>query len=340
LNKNLSKNILKQLKSIKKDKDISFLLSKYPMIELKKSFNQFSTDYIKKKLPKNGMILYVIKNYNDIFIWMLAKDFKKSILLEDTHKKYTKILKNYNEKIAKLENTISVSRAFYYKVFKPIRKYYRTDKMKKDPLIFITDNAMEKMPFEILGKKNMLAEKHTIVYISSLISGFKKLQKVSKLVNIVGTDKKKISNYLENIAIEESGIKFEVSGKKQKGFLHLHVPLRYDNKFKKLYIGEKSFSSIKKKSDYYYIPERSFKLISKNDFSVYSSGYGISGLIINDSFIHDVNNALFVDKFYKAINNNKDIIKAFDMARNFIRTNKESKHPAYWAGIRLYLNGF
>ena len=83
---------------------------------------------------------------------------------------------------------------------------------------------MEKMPFEILGKKNMLAEKHSIVYISSLISGFKKIKKPAKTVNIIGKDESKIYNYLENIAIDESGIKFDLSGKKHKGFLHLHLP--------------------------------------------------------------------------------------------------------------------
>ena len=76
-----------------------------------------------------------------------------------------------------------------------------------------------------------------------------------------------------------------------------------------------------------------------NDFSIINSIKGVNALIINNAFNHDMNNALFTDTFYKELNKNNKLIPAFSKAKSSIRNSSEYKHPAYWAGIRLYLNG-
>ena len=102
---------------------------------------------------------------------------------------------------------------------------------------------MEAVPFEIMGEKNSLEEKYSIVYLSSLLSGLKRFNKSEKFVNIVENKNKNINNHLERIAIYESGIRHKSSGLLDSNICHLHIPVTY-HKLRKNYILEISLTSM------------------------------------------------------------------------------------------------
>ena len=126
-----------------------------------------------------------------------------------------------------MKNTIEISKSLY-EIFKQLEEVYK----KKKTIIFITDNELEKVPFEIIGKRSLLEETRRIVYMPSLLSTFLNTNNAdlgNRAVSIVKSKDKSIAHELELIALKESGISHKLSEKANSNFWHLNGKIFIDS---------------------------------------------------------------------------------------------------------------
>ncbi|MDY6967331.1 MAG: hypothetical protein SVR08_01570 [Spirochaetota bacterium] len=331
------KKIIDEFKSIRSRKENNrfiSLLKRYPMLRFNALIRMLPLGQFQKQLPKEYIALYLVRNRQDIFTWAITKDFIKAIRIKDGYSKLNEIIKKYQKYLIQLKNTARISEDIY-KIFKPLERYYKNKKV----ILFITDHDMESVPYEIIGRKDILEESHTIIYLSSILSGFGNYHSGRKTVNLSNIQNIDLIHSLEETALKESGISYRTSDVVYEGIGHIRAPIFFNTVRSELYLGDVLFSSYLKGAEMLYIPSVDFsKHISYSNFLILNSMNNLQGAIINDAVFHDVNNAIFVDVFYKETNRGASYIKAFETAKSSIRNNIRYKHPAYWAGIRLYLN--
>ncbi len=76
-----------------------------------------------------------------------------------------------------------------------------------------------------------------------------------------------------------------------------------------------------------------------NQFLVFSMAFGVSGVIINNSHYHDLNNGFFIESFYNNYDKGLSPGRSFEESKYSLRSRKDYNHPAFWEGIRIYKNG-
>ncbi|MDY6935615.1 MAG: tetratricopeptide repeat protein [Spirochaetota bacterium] len=311
------------------------LLQRYPGLQLNSLIKMLPVEEYQKKMPEDFITLYLVKNGMDILAWIITKSFIEPLRIKQGYRDVSKILPRYRERLTKFENTVKISEELF-SIFKPISKYYQG----KGGIIFITDKELEQVPFEIMGEKTLLVESHSIVYISSIISALRSYKSRNRIVSILNLQQRDIFYELEEVAIKESGINYRITDSVNSGIAHIQHPLLYNSMRGEFYFGDKLINSLLAGVEIVYIPSIDFThRVSCSKFAIASSQEGVRGLIINDAELHDVNNAIFIDNLYSEINRESSLIRAFEHAKYSIRANNRYKHPAYWAGIRLYLNG-
>jgi hypothetical protein len=245
------------------------------------------------------------------------------------------ILSRYDSASSRRISTIGVSRELS-ELFKPLERYYTG----KDLVIIISDDDLESVPFEIIGRQIVLDESHTIVYLSSILSALRRYNSGNREVSLIDADSREIYHELELVALRETGISFKSSDRIDSGIGHIHSTVLFNPVMGEFFLDEMRYRNLIRAPEIIYLPSAGFvEQRGYNDFTLFSSLRGIRAVVINDARIHDVNNAIFVDTLYGEMVQGKNLIEAFKRAKRSIRDSGRYSHPAYWAGIRLYLNG-
>ena len=304
-----------------------------PGIQMTKTVRNFPLEALQNKISDRAILIYAARVGNDIFLWALGKNYKNRAVLDRGYIKLKQILASYNELLSKFSVTLSVSRDLE-NLFTPMKAFYE----KRDTIIFATDNDLEGVPFEIMGSKNMLMETHSILYLSSLMSGLRELKKIVPRVELIGSGDPAYMR-LEKISLSESGIPYSKVSRLEGGFGHMQSPVTYNSITGELLVDGTSYDAVIKSPGYLYLPSADYSGLTNGEFSIYNSAKGISGCIINDTAVHDLNNAYFIDTLYRELNSGSDLVSAYLKAKSALKNRNEFKHPAYWVGIRLYLNG-
>jgi len=288
---------------------------------------------IQKKIPSDAVLICIAKNRKDIFAWIITKAAKNTEIIKEVIPGLTDELARYKENLLSLQNTANTSLTLD-RVFTPLKKYYKD----KKTIIFITDEFMEQVPFEIMGEKNFLIETHEIYFLPSLATALKNISLNVRSVEIIGNGRDTIFTGVEDIALRESGIPL-TSGVTTGSIVHLFEPVLYDQAGRKLYCENTNFSEIAKRSTGLYLPSLYFTGSGPGIFSLTNSQLGINFIIFNNSTIHDNNNAWFINSMYSQLSRGDDVRMSFEKAIQSLKDKKEFRHPAYWWGIRLYCNG-
>lgn len=311
---------------------IAELLRKYPYLQIAAVPAIIPVELFQKKLPGDAVAFYLTANGKDILGWIITVKEIIPLRIKDGYTDISGIAGKYRSRLILMENTADIS-AGLYKVLKSLEKYYKDKKI----IFFITDRKLEDIPFELTGEKEILEETHTIAYIPSIISSFCSYSKSGREVDIISPDGGFI-NELEMISIKESGIKYRTAGTVNAGLGNISEIL-FDSLDKTLYIGKKSYNNSVNAPGVIYVSSFDKGGIGYNDFALINSLKMVRCVIINDADIHDVNNALFTDSFYSGILKEKSVIRAYQEARESVRSDKRYSYPSYWSGIRLYMNG-
>ncbi|MCU0821529.1 MAG: hypothetical protein MUC95_03530, partial [Spirochaetes bacterium] len=328
-------DIIRQFKITSDEKICTQLLKKNPLLQINALAGILPLNSYQKKIPKDAVTIYLGAFENDILGWVITEKDVNGVRIKDGFIKVDDILKKYQDDISRMKSTMDTSKKLYL-LLKDLERYYKDKKI----IIFITDNELEQIPFEITGETNMLDETHAIIYAPSILSSFLNFNDGNNNVNITGNSNGSVLNSLDLISIKESGIPYSTGKTQPSGISHIQGKISFDTENGYLYIDDSMFFESTGKAGIIYIPDFSIgNKITLNELSNKNSIYGIKATIINDSRIQDVNNAIFINSFYGGIMEKKNIIAAFRQAKEAVRTNKKYSNPCYWAGIRLFFNG-
>lgn len=320
---------------VKDRKRFISLLQEYPQLQVAALAGTIPIEEFQKKIADDAVVIYLVKNEDDIMGWIIARQFMEPLRLKGGYTRIEALRERYGVSVAGLASIAGISRELY-SAFKPLERFYRNRKR----VIFITDRALEWVPFEIMGEKAMLEDSHDVFYLSSIISALREYAKEKPLVSVLGEPGGITYLEVEKRALGQSGIRFTVEERGTSGYSHLFSPLSYNPVEGMVYAGDRRLPDAVPGGTLLYLPSAEFTgRIGFNDLALLASLQGMRGVIVNNAAVHDINNAVFIDSFYRSVSGGKDILTSFAHAKQSVRERAEHRHPAYWSGVRLYLNG-
>ncbi|RPI89496.1 MAG: CHAT domain-containing protein, partial [Spirochaetales bacterium] len=310
------------------------LLNASPALQAGAIAGILPVEIFQRGIPDTAIVIYLVKNGKDILGWTIARQFIEPVRIKDGYDRALLLAERYREAIGVFGSVATVSRDLAA-LLKPFENYYRG----KESVIFIVDNELEQVPFEITGEKRLLDESHRVAYCTSIISALRDYDAIRPRVSLVGKPRGSLYHEIERVAIHQSGIAWGAETALRSGVGHLMVELAYNPLTGALSLGGNAYGDIVKGGSLLYLPSGdALGVVGHSEFALYASVHGARALVINDAAVHDVNNAVFVDIFYRELAAGTQVIAAFERAKQGVRSRRQFSHPAYWAGMRLYLN--
>lgn len=287
-----------------------------------------------RRIPDTAVVIYLVKNGKDILGWTIARQFIEPVRIKDGYDRALLLTERYREAIGAFGSVAPISRDLAA-LLKPFENYYRG----RESVVFIVDNELEQVPFEITGEKELLDESHRVAYCSSIISALRDYEAIRPRVSLVGGPRGPLYHEIERVALRQSGIAWGAETALRSGVGHFMAELAYNPMTGALSLGGNAYPDVVKGGSIIYLPSGdAFGAVGHSEFALYASMRGARALVINDAAVHDVNNAVFVDIFYRELAAGTEVVVAFERAKQGVRSRRQFSHPAYWAGIRLYLN--
>lgn len=274
-------------------------------------------------------VLYFTAVDRDIVIFVVTNEKIRSLKIEDGSEKISSVMKTYYRMVPRLENTLPVSIELH-SIFEELDLFIEG----KRRLYITADSILEKIPFEIIGERELLGERFSIFYLSFIPEKITEDPGEPATLYLYGQHRDSIYKVLEKSALRVEGISSSSDG----SMVHLHEEISYSPHTGEIKAGGRLLSEEIYGRKYLYLPAVEFSFLSKNDFVKYALSKGLKSVIINDAAVHDVNNAIFVEHFYRNISKGYTVADAYRKAKKTLKTRREYRHPAYWEGIRLYLN--
>lgn len=288
---------------------------------------------VQKKLGNDSIIIYLIRNGGNVFAWIISKDHANSTVLSGVSAQLDKAITDYNNAAIKRINTDTSVKAIG-----SIFSSFGTHTAGAKTIYLITDEFMERVPFEAIKGKDSLYENADILFLSSMTSALNDFSFESKKLLLCGDPANLPSNVsiarLEKVAATESGMQILGDNGGKAGIVHFLESLRYKNR--EFDFSDKPYLPYMKRGEGVYV--RSLP-VSESAFAVYNSINGAKLSLINNAVIQDKNGAYFLDIFYRELARGTAVRPAFEKAKNFYNRRSGYRHPAYWCFIRLYANG-
>lgn len=328
------------LKNIYKERNRFYdILNKYPKIYLENKIPFLPLQSYQQNLTDNTITLVFSKNQSDLIVWFVTNEFVDAIRITSGYKRLTEIMRNYSNNVALLKNTGQTSKELT-KLFR--RVINRSKKMKN--IVIMHDRFFDNIPFELIGDKNILAEKHNIIYNTSLVVNTNtKEEKFDPKVFLLKSKLNNIKNKLERIAIAESGIKYEKFNSKKdvkNTIIHIQKSLQYDSVNKNIVIGADTYKRLVNKNKLIFVSTNEAERLGINNLVLLSNLLKNKAIIINNTTEQSVNNAFFIENLYGKLKAGQSILNAFNKSIKKLLMHKKYNHAAYWTGKRLYINGF
>ncbi len=341
--KDVPEKILTEFKAIagnQKSMEFIKLFKEYPALYTKALAPILPLEVFQKQINPDSLVVYLTANVNDILCWFISRDSVESLRLKDGYEKVSAILSQYDNISLNTKITRNISRELF-NMFRPVYKYFKD----RHSLIIVTDNALERIPFEIIGERDMLSETFNVAYLTSILSSFLKHNTENRKVSFIDKESRDPKNWLESdfiyrletVAVKESGIDYDYPAI-ATGIAHLNTDILFDSFKGSLYIKGSLYSNVIN-AGIAYMPVYNINNISFNEFALINSLAGVKRVIINNAGIHDLNNAFFVYNFYKTLNKGSGITVSFRFAKESLQKEKRFSDPVYWSNIRLYING-
>jgi TolB protein len=291
-------------------------------------------DLFRSRLGESDVYLFFMKLGDDILILSADRAKYSGSIIPGAAPALSGIMDDYTEALSRLTNTLQVSIKMN-ELFKPLQEMVKDKKR----VIISTDSHLEDVPFELIGERELLDERYSVVYSSTLNFSLAGNDQVFSGVVVAGEDSTKVFKSLETAALKRLGIYKPAVQGQSRPYVHYYHPLTYNYITASILSRGAPFASTLTGAQYaLYLPAVEFYGAGINDLVILGKGVGAEKIVVNDSYMHDVNNAVFVENYYRNLRKGAGVLKAFEEAKISLKSRRAYKHPAYWAGIRLYLN--
>jgi Tol biopolymer transport system component len=282
-------------------------------------------DAFRKRIPADAVVLYIVRNGDDILGWRLNHDSVLSVRIANGYRKAVKLTEEYHTAVQQMKNTYAISTGLG-ELLSPVIG----DAWLRNRVYIITDRDSSTIPFEIAAKDKLLAEKVSLCYLNSIYTSLEQFRVRHGGAMLVGGD-----GGLDALALSHAGV---MKSGRPAAFGHIVTRISIRNGAPVITDSGTEFLPRSGGFSAVYcargIDGDVGNMVAYGLFS-----RGIGAMIDSSPEIRDVNAAMFAQEFYSRVVSDMDIRDAFDGAvKVMIRSGKYS-HPAFWAGIRLYCNG-
>ncbi|MCL1833673.1 MAG: hypothetical protein FWG49_04140, partial [Leptospirales bacterium] len=301
-------------------------------INLFKYSSAIDMDAIQETIPADGIYVNISKIKNDIFVWAAGKESKKesksAFIIENGYTKVTKWINEYNLNLDSGKDLTIVSK----ELTTILSQVYMLMK-DKGVILISADSDSEKIPFEILGGEKFLSDSSSIAYIPSLLVTVADSNFFTTEVYLPESDSSAAA-YLFKVAIKESGIKYNTKNYSKNSIVHLFSKFTYNQNRRNFTFGYSDIRSLANNFTLFVASSDGLTGVSETDFLVFGRDLNIKAALLNSSRVQDINNAIFLEEFYKNFGNGIAVRESFTLALNKVKKSKYN-HPMNWSGYRL-----
>jgi hypothetical protein len=288
-------------------------------------------DTIQASLPENSVLISLTGADDSIFIWLMARDMKRWLIINETSEKLKTIREEYSQSLKNLSSSFSISRKLH-----DLLSPAAPDLARYKNILIHTGQNMSDIPIAIMGTESLLVEKHRIYYVPSLAALGTPYRRAIPRVAIYG-EAAGMEAEVDLQALRSSGIQ-EVRENRDGRISFFPGSLYYKKSERALFTGKgiPYSASIGSSGAAYvpYVPE----MLSPGSLGLVTASTGTPALIVTESFISGANRHLFTHRFHARLADGDSLNRAFLQALDSVRTSRRFTHPAYWEGIRLYIH--
>lgn len=302
-----------------------------PSLLLSRLMSSLPLDTIQASLPENSVLISLTGADDSIFIWLMARDMKRWLIINETSEKLKTIREEYSQSLKNLSPSFSISRKLH-----DLLSPAAPDLARYKNILIHTGQNMSDIPIAIMGTESLLVEKHRIYYVPSLAALGTPYRRAIPRVAIYG-EAAGMEAEVDLQALRSSGIQ-EVRENRDGRISFFPGSLYYKKSERALFTGKgiPYSASIGSSGAAYvpYVPE----MLSPGSLGLVTASTGTPALIVTESFISGANRHLFTHRFHARLADGDSLNRAFLQALDSVRTSRRFTHPAYWEGIRLYIH--
>lgn len=289
--------------------------NRYKSIYTSLAAKNFPITEFQKNIPRSAAVLYISKNENDIFAWIITRTYIQPVRLQNRYKQLYAIIREYYNEVGLLQQAYD-KEAMINDIMKPViheLSNYTT-------VIVIPDAYTESIPYEIIRYSK---SDTTIVFMPSMMAAMDETQPVSPVAWINVNNAKRA---LIESALKQSDFTY-TSDAIVKGIMITDRQISYNSAKKGLLIDGDIIDNVlinianTSQSAYHYC----LFMVQKET--------GIS-LLLN-SAVADVNSIIFIREFCNSVKRDS-FLNSYTAAYQYLKKDKRFKNPAYWLGIRFY----
>ncbi|MFW5771235.1 MAG: hypothetical protein ACOCX9_07340, partial [Spirochaetota bacterium] len=326
-------NRFKNLTGVSDGEELISLVRKNPSLLYSSIVNMIPVREYQAVIPDDTVVMYMVRNHDDIFFWAIGKGSVNPGRIKGGFSSIKSWLQEYRDAAALLEPVTGFSTRLQA-ILSPLAGYFK----KQKKVLFVVDNDLISVPFEIMGERNMLAETHSVYYSSSILSSFIPSGNDVNNVTLAGNPERSIATSLQNVAIKESGIKYMTGEVKPGKAVHIYSSLRYNPVSRQCISDDRKLAGYFDENPYLYLSSVESPGSNLDNVLVNAAvTNGCKNIVIDNLSVKDVNVAVFANTLYSHIHKGIPVDRAFSLAKTAVIEDKRYKHPSFWEGLRLYV---
>lgn len=280
-----------------------------------------SSSHIKntqEKLSYDTAIVVMKIIDTSLYFWTVTHESIEAGKIENVEK-LEPLQAEFEEKLKAQRSIISISQQMT-RFFKPM-----LDTVSEYPnLLFYGDTGS--IPMELLGEEAILQEEHRIFFLAKLVSTSQSRPSGKPENAVITGASDTIFTDIERTALHQGGYLSNNSD-----FTVLQSPLHFQENL--IMAGKEPLRKITGNYDTVYLSQGNGKidgafLTRTTKPCVYISG---------NTAVRDINSGRYLLLLFDALKKGEPLMKATDSALTRLRTTSRFVHPAYWQGIRVYV---
>ena len=295
-------------------------LAAYPALACERRVLFSPLEALQKKIPYGSAVLVVSKNEDDIFSWIIERESVQPVRVAGGYGKLASAVSDFESAVRDM-TPVSAAAASLNQLLAPVIR-----PLNGKRVFIVADEFTEKIPFEILGSGKMLGRSGKLFYLASLAGSLGGFTEPAAACAVIG------GSALDASGVRESGI---VIGNRMNGIAHIasgitagRSGLQTMNIQVKELAADKALAWI----------GGSLPFESENVFSMQMMRGSGASVILNGAE-RGVNGQYFASLLYERLARGDSIEDSYSAAIGRLSESQQWAHPAYWAGIRLYLRG-
>jgi tetratricopeptide (TPR) repeat protein len=286
-------------------------------------------------LADKSAVLYFEKVQSDIYVWVIGNKTVNHVVLKNGYLRFSELTEMYEANLLSfypMSATTAGFNSLFVNLLTQIEGY--------DKFYVVSSSKLHNLPLELMGEIALI-ENNDISYLPALsVLSSNKDKAVNKTVFVLQSENELVNDYLELLAIKESGL-IQKTAVEQKSFsdmgiTHVQQELFWEPVAGVYVLKGNPYSEVIGNQYVTYVSTNSCLLNDPSSFVLYNLALGNTAVVLNRTMIRDINSAILVREFYSGLRRGESASSSFSNALRKIYYNNQISHPSYWSKTRLY----